>query len=626
MQPDPSGWGSREILPASTCAGATYETLGSTECQPIGDCSAPFPPSNATYFVSASYTAAQLDGTHYKTVTDALSHAPAGAVVAVDAGTYAEAVEIERAVTIVGRCAAQVTLEGPKGSLPGFQAVGVSGAIAISGFTVQGFMGGFIESQSAMSVDACHVTANSAAGVVADGGSMTVHASRIDGTTQQGSMEFAGAFSQSGGKIELTDVALVGNASAGVAILDPGGDVKLTSSVVMGTLVRANDGLDGSGIETGAGGHVEVTGSAIVGNHTHGIQIEGAGATATITGSVVRDTVPDSGGSAYGIQVDTGASATVDSSRISGNALAGIYVTRGGAQLTLTNSVITGTNAAGKDVGGGVIVDIGSSLTASNIAVVAAVDTGISAENAGTTATVTGSLVRDIAFSSNPTQSYNFGTGVAAAYGGKVTLTDSTIVAASTAGVAVGSACDPSYPGDCGGQVTLSKVVVLSTVPGQVGDAIGLLAQQGGWASADSCVFAGNAQIGAVFTDPGTTGALSSSILRDTGAGANTNFGYGLVVLDGASAALGGTFVRDNAGVGLAFDGAQARVDSSLVFHNPIGVYVANATLDEVPSQPDTLGASEVAISQTQFIDNDTRVSSSTLPLPQEPNVGAPVH
>src|SRR2546423_3836813 len=81
--PDPSGWGCTDISPAQPCSGATLETLGSTACQPLGDCAAPFPPANATIFVDDSY--AQVDSTHFRKIFDAVQSAPFGAVIAVEA-------------------------------------------------------------------------------------------------------------------------------------------------------------------------------------------------------------------------------------------------------------------------------------------------------------------------------------------------------------------------------------------------------------------------------------------------------------------------------------------------------------------------------------------------------------
>ena len=74
---------------------------------------------------------------------------------------------------------------------------------------------------------------------------------------------FAGAFAQDGGKLVLDHVALVHNVVAGVAVGGPG-DVKLTQSVVWGTLVRSDNGQDGSGVELSQAGTAEITDSAIL--------------------------------------------------------------------------------------------------------------------------------------------------------------------------------------------------------------------------------------------------------------------------------------------------------------------------------------------------------------------------
>jgi hypothetical protein len=612
---DPSGWGCHEILPAAACTGATFESLGSTTCQPIGDCSAAFPPTGATLFVDASFTPAQIDATHFSSISAALAVAPAGAVVAVEAGTYAEAVEVTVPVSIVGRCAEKVILQGPGGELPGFQAAGVSGAIAIQGFTIAGFVGGVVEQDSAVSVDSCLLTGNTGSGVVAIGGSMKVTGSRIFGTLQDGTMGYGAALVQDGAELELTQVALVQNAVAGVAIGGPG-DAKLTRTVVIDTRVRTDTQEDGSGIEVSGAGTVEITDSAIVGNHTHGVEVAGSGTRATVTGSVVRDTVPDTGGSAYGVQVDTGATATVDSSMLAGNAVAAVQLTSPKSKLTVTNSVVRGTNAAGDLVGMGIVDSVGATLSLTNVAVAGTRDTGLGVDSLGTTATVTASLFRDVVPFAGPTVGYGLGTGVSVVFGGKLTLTDSTVASCTLVGVEVGSACDKNYPTDCGGAATLSKVVVLSTQPDAKGEGVGLLGEDGGQITVDSSVFASNVEVGVVLTDPGTSATITGSIVRGTGVGTSTQFGYGLVVLDGATASLSGSFVRDNLGVALAFGGSSAGVDTTMVLHNQVGVYVTGATLEEVATPPDTLGPLQVVVSQSQFIDNVTRVSAEDLPLP----------
>ena len=109
--PDPSGWGCAEVVATSACTGAMREAVGESACQPIGDCSAAFPPPDASFFVRADYTDAELDATHFRKVGEALAAAPAGAVIAVDSGLYVEGLSITKPVTLSGRCAEEVTIE-----------------------------------------------------------------------------------------------------------------------------------------------------------------------------------------------------------------------------------------------------------------------------------------------------------------------------------------------------------------------------------------------------------------------------------------------------------------------------------------------------------------------------------
>ena len=612
---DPSGWGCHEILPSAPCTGATYETLGSATCQPIGDCAAPFPPAGATVFVDASFAPAQLDATHFTSIAAAVAASQAGAIVAVEAGTYEEPVGITSAVSIVGRCAEKVILQGPSGTYSGIAIEGVTSPIVIHGLTIAGFVGGVLEQGSSVTVDACLLTGNTGTGVGALGGSLMVTGSRIFGTLQEGTMAFAGAFAQDGGKLLLDHVALVHNMVAGVAVGGPG-DVQLTQSVVWGTLVRSDNGQDGSGVELSQAGTVEITDSAILESHTHGVEVSGKGTRATITGSVIRDTGPDDIATGYGVQVDFGASATIDSSMLAGNAAFGAWVTRSG-KLDVTHSVVRGTNLAGDLVGMGIDADLGGTLSLTDVAVAGARDVGLAVDGSGTTAAVTGSLVRDTVPFADPTLAYANGVGVMTTFGATLSMTDSTVANATLVGVEVGSICAPNSPKDCGGTATLSRDVVLGTQPNASGgDGLGLSAEEQATLTVDSSVFAGNYTAGVFLSGKGVTGTITSSMVRDTGLGTATQYGYGLVVLDGATGSLAGSFVRDNLGVALAFRASSAGVDSTIVAHNQVGVYVTGATLQEVAMQPGTLAADEVVISATQFVDNVTRVSADELPLP----------
>jgi hypothetical protein len=204
-------------------------------------------------------------------------------------------------------------------------------------------------------------------------------------------------------------------------------------------------------------------------------------------------------------------------------------------------------------------------------------------------------------------------------------MTDSTVTLATIVGVEVGSVCDPNFKSDCGGTASLSKVVVTAIQPDGMGaHGVGVQAEAGGQLTLDSGVLTGNHDVGLLVTDMGTLATVTNSIMRATGVGTSTMFGYGFTVLDGATATLSGSFVRDNLGVALAFRDSSAGVDSTVVLGNQVGVYATGATLEQADMQPDSLGAMQVVISQTQFIDNVTKVSSTDLPIPPVSKVLAP--
>jgi hypothetical protein len=296
------------------------------------------------------------------------------------------------------------------------------------------------------------------------------------------------------------------------------------------------------------------------------------------------------------------------------------------AKLGVTHSVVTGTNMAGDLVGMGIDADLGGTLSLTDVAVAGSRDVGLAVDGWGTTATVTGSLVRDTVPFADPALNYAKGVGVMTTFGATISLTDSTVAKATLVGVEVGSICAANSSKDCGGTATLSRDVVLGTQPNASGgDGLGLSAEEQATLTVDSSVFADNYTAGLFLSGMAVTGTVTSSMVRGTGLGTATQYGYGFVVLDGATGSLGGSFVRDNLGVALAFRASSAGVDSTIVAHNQVGVFVTGATLQEAAMQPDTLAAGEVVISATQFVDNVTRVSAEDLPLPLAFVVPAPV-
>jgi hypothetical protein len=362
-------------------------------------------------------------------------------------------------------------------------------------------------------------------------------------------------------------------------------------------------------------GTVEIAESAIVGNHNNGLELSGMGTAATVTGSVLRDTTADAlGGNGNGVALDSGATATLESSAVAGNENLGLLVIDSGSKLTATNSVVRGTNASGTVAGMGAAASGGGALSLTNVVIAETIDSGFRVQDQGSTATVVQSLVRDTV--RNAASQPGDGVGVVVAFGAKLDLTDSCLASNTIAGLVVGA----TGPTGAGGVANLSKVVVVSTQPDETGQfGRGLEAESGATLTVDSSAIINNYDTAISVEETGTSAAVTNSILRGTGMGTPTPFGYGFVVVNGAVGSLTGSFVRENLGVALAFQASSSRIDNVWVAQNQVGVYVADATLEEVDLQPTTLGSTEVAVSQTQFVDNATRISSQMLPIPPSP-------
>ncbi len=103
--------GCRAMLPDEPCADGTIAIPGDTACHPLGACAEP--PADATLFVDATAVDGG-DGSRtrpFRTIAAAVAAAPSGAIVAIGAGTYVEGLVLPRPVTLVGRCAAEVTVK-----------------------------------------------------------------------------------------------------------------------------------------------------------------------------------------------------------------------------------------------------------------------------------------------------------------------------------------------------------------------------------------------------------------------------------------------------------------------------------------------------------------------------------
>ena len=177
-------------------------------CVPVGDCGAAFPPAGATLFVDHSLTT--TDATHFKTIGAALAAAPAGATIAVEAGTYLEGVWPKKPVTVVGRCPAQVKLDGSALGVPGVYSVGVKD-VTVRGVTLSGhFQGGRVQAGGTLTLEDVVIESPRLAGLIAwqSGSVLTARRVVVRGHAPSGGGHSFGANADEGGQVVLEDVVV----------------------------------------------------------------------------------------------------------------------------------------------------------------------------------------------------------------------------------------------------------------------------------------------------------------------------------------------------------------------------------------------------------------------------------
>jgi hypothetical protein len=598
MQPDPSGWGCIEIVSRAQCSNTTTERLGETGCVPVGDCSAPFPPSNATLFVSPSSTP---DATHFQTIAAALAQASAGAVIAVDAGTYADSLEATIPLTVIGRCASQVILQNGMTGLY-VTAKGVS----VQGITLTGHdIGVAVEGGGSLALTDSIVLGNSEFGVYVQDPStaVTLTRVRVAGTTPSmpGAGDGWGIELYGGSSITLTDCAVVGNTTVGIGGV---GQVTATGTFISGQVLDDPPG-DGFGIQL-TGGKLSLSQCAITDAHSSSVSLGNSGTTATISECVLRGTVPDSSGVANGLTVLDSAHADVTSSAITEMAADCVLAAVHGS-ASITSSVLRGPLPARAGTwGSGPFAEQDGQIEVSGSAIVGTTGVGVGALDKGTTVTVSGSLI-------SGTLEGTEGVAAVAQSNATLSLTGSSIIDTNIAGVTAGTDVGP-------GTVNVTGTLIRDThvdAKGNGGD--GAQAAPGSTLTLTDSAVVGSEGVGVSVGGVGATATIQSSVIRETAVLPTVNmFGYGVLGSALAVITVQSSYVRDNPGVGLTFSDSSGSIEGSWIAANGIGIAAQDgSSLSEGADAGSSLAPGEVFVStDTTFSGNGTRVGSSEVPLP----------
>ena len=603
------GWGCDAVLPATACSGATIESLGSTTCQPMPGCDAPFPPPGASLFVSAAYTQAQLDATHFRTLGDALAAASSGATIAVDSGTYSEAIAPTSPVTVIGRCAANVVFQPPTAMAGGILLNGAS-PVRFANLTLQGFLGGVAVFGGSLELDSVVVQDSKYVGaaVANTGSQLTLSGVAVRGTTAApGDTQTFGLFVGNGGAAKVTGSVFAGNQyiNAGVAGQPAGG----ASLEMDSTVVRDGKpfGAMGYGWGVYASGQVTVsfTHGAIVDNTGVGLSLYGTGAQAPTKGSLVDSVVRRTGLDpqnpvGFGAQVVNG-TLDVKNTTIADSAIVDLFYAQGGSG-TVTDGTLVGSPDATT------LGPIGLEAYDANVHLqgAAIVNTRVGAQiQAASVAKIDGSLIEGT--KTSPAGYYQngayIGVGLFVETKAQASVSASAVLGAHTAGVIAL------------GQLTAQGLVVSGTRAG--GDGVGgrgFSIQRTANATIQGSAIVDNVEAGLVVMNGSPVLSLTDSVIDRTGVDASGRYGIGVLLGGGSTGTIVTTTIRGSQSVAVVASAAGGSVGTSVVTDNTVGVYVNDGTslVQDGDAGPRTLSVS----SDTMFVGNTTNVGSGVIPLP----------
>jgi len=265
------------ILPATPCPAGQMAIPGETECRDVAPCGTgkwgDIPVAGTTQYVDAAYAGSDSDGTEQRpwtTITGAVQAAEPGAIVAVAEGSYAESVLVQsKPVRLWGRCPSLVEIVTPGGSMGGVDVRNGGSNTEVHTLAVTGATNGVSGSGAAdILIDRVWLHDLARAGILLQPElgpvSMTVNDSLIE---------------------KMGEVGIYADEAA----------LTIARSVIRDTVGSVQYQGRGLHLQTHADrppGLATITACLIERNREMGIYV--AGSHATIEGTVVRDTFPNS--------------------------------------------------------------------------------------------------------------------------------------------------------------------------------------------------------------------------------------------------------------------------------------------------------------------------------------------
>jgi len=569
--------------PPPSCPDGQMPMVGSPDCQPIGalcprgEWPEGIPQTATVLHVKAGSTGG--DGTPAAPlgmIGIAIAAAPAGAVIAIAAGTYAEDLVIDKEITLWGVCATGVTVAGSTAdpgdpnvpeSVLGAIHVAEGGMATVKNVTVTGartglrVVGGVLKAEGVRVKDATRIGAHASGGkMTLEGVAVTSTRPLPDGSRGRGvQADFAADVTVGWSLVER-------NSDMGVQSLQAGTLILVADSIVRGTKSRPDKtGGRGIGVETGA--HLDVARSIIDSNREIGINAAGTGTNLTIADVMVTDTQAREsdqiGG--MGLMVSDGAHATVARALLVRNRSAAVYAydkpNSNTPVLEMRDIVVRDTLPREADHGGGTGLDAadGAVVTVDRALVDRSCAAGVGLTLIETNGVPPEMTLGDVVVRDTRSQqkTKTGGRGLEVGDGGRLTVNRGLLLRNREMGAAAGI-FTIGYPGV---EMTLNDVVIRDTLPTEGGDAAGrhgrgLGVQDGAKVTVNRSLIEGSREIG-VFVGLLTPGGalpsldMSDVIVRDTRAQeAGHGAGRGFELHDAARVAITRCAVEESREIG----------------------------------------------------------------------------
>jgi hypothetical protein len=579
----PDGWSPRALLAGTPqrlsiceppplppdCGAGTTPALGSASCVHLGD---PCPegewpvglPASTVLFVRAGENGGDgTEGAPFGSLAGAVASAAPGTIIAIAKGTYPEAVEAKKLLTLWGACAEGVRIVGPPGELEdGTVFVDAPGALTLRNLTVGGERSGIVVAGGELEAHGVRVSEATGLGIAAFEGTLRLGDIVISGTRPLSNGTWGKGLQVEDGTNVVVERALIEkNRTAGVYAAGPGSLLVLQDVVVRDTAARVSDGKSGVGLDVRARASVTVRRALVQDNRDAGILVREEGSVVSLEDVIVRRTegreIDDLFG--LGLDVEGGGRATVERSVFEGNREIGVAVGGKGSELVIASAAVLGTRGSAKDgtLGWGLSAAEGARATVARALLEGNATVGISAASPGTILDLADCVVA----STRPRESDQyFGRGMVTVDGAQATVARTLFAANRDVGVTSEGA---------GTSLDLTDVIVRDTDVDTASKSDGgaIVVAGGGGVCARRLVLERNHGVGVLAGGAGTSLDLADVIVRDTLADLADVLGRGLEVQAGASVTLSrGLFERNrDQGILIAEHGTTADLSDIVV-------------------------------------------------------------